>query len=79
MPATKKSTKRKPTTKPTSTPADLTAALAKSPKAKVAFDALPPSHRREYTAWINEAKREETRARRIEQTITRLTTAKKPA
>jgi len=29
-------------------PDDLRKALAKSKKAKAAFDALPPSHRREY-------------------------------
>lgn len=33
---------------------------------------LPPSHQREYLKWIEEAKRADTRARRIAQTITRL-------
>ena len=73
MPTTKKP-KKKPAT---AAPADLTAALAKSSKAKAAFDALAPSHRREYTAWINEAKREETRTRRMEKTIAMLAAGKK--
>jgi uncharacterized protein YdeI (YjbR/CyaY-like superfamily) len=52
-------------------PEDLAAALAlkKNAKARATFEALSPSHRREYVAWIAEAKRAETRARRVEQTI----------
>jgi len=50
-------------------PADLKAALARSKKARAAFDAFPPSHRREYVEWIEEAKREETRARRLAQAV----------
>jgi uncharacterized protein YdeI (YjbR/CyaY-like superfamily) len=41
------------------------AALDRSPEARSAFDAMPPSHRREYIEWIAEAKREATRDRRI--------------
>jgi uncharacterized protein YdeI (YjbR/CyaY-like superfamily) len=51
--------------KPVVVPADLTAALKKNRKALAAFDAFPPSHKREYVQWITEAKRDETRARRI--------------
>ena len=36
------------------------------------FDALSFSHRREYVTWITEAKKPDTRARRISQTIERL-------
>lgn len=50
-------------------PEDLAAALAKDRKAREAFERFPPSHRREYIEWIVEAKREETRARRLAQTI----------
>ncbi len=50
-------------------PPDLVAALKIAPKAKAAFDAFPPSHRREYLEWILEAKRAETRARRIAQAV----------
>ncbi len=60
--------------KPRSTaiPAELTAALAGSPKARKAFDALPPSHRREYCQWVGEAKRAPTRVRRAAEAIARL-------
>lgn len=50
-------------------PSDLAAALEASAAAKRQFDAFAPSHRREYIEWILEAKRAETRARRIQQTI----------
>ena len=46
-------------------PADLAAALAKNRKAAATYAALPPGHRREYVEWITEAKRPETRARRL--------------
>src|SRR6185436_12579539 len=42
-------------------PAALKAALAKNKKAAAAFDAFSYSHRKEYVAWIAEAKRDETR------------------
>jgi uncharacterized protein YdeI (YjbR/CyaY-like superfamily) len=57
-------------------PPDLVAALEAAPKAKAAFEAFPPSHRREYLAWILEAKRADTRARRIAQTVAWLTEGK---
>jgi uncharacterized protein YdeI (YjbR/CyaY-like superfamily) len=50
----------------------LRAALDGNTDARQAFDVLPPSHRREYVTWIDEAKKPETRQRRIEQTIERL-------
>ena len=50
-------------------PADLTAALKKHAKARAAFEAFPPSHKREYIEWITDAKQDATRKRRIEQTI----------
>ena len=50
-------------------PPELSAALAKNKKAKAAYDAFPPSHRREYNEWIGEAKREETRAARVQQAV----------
>jgi len=51
------------------TPDDLAAALEAHPDAGVAHRKLPPSHRREYLEWINEAKRPETRRRRIDKAI----------
>ncbi|WP_457096052.1 YdeI/OmpD-associated family protein [Lysobacter sp. P5_B9] len=50
-------------------PDDLAAALKKNARARATFDAFPPSCRREYVEWITEAKREETRARRLEQAV----------
>jgi hypothetical protein len=50
-------------------PPVLAAALRRSPKAKATFDAFPPSKQREYTEWIDEAKTEETRERRLETAI----------
>jgi len=52
-------------------PADLAAALAlkKNRKAKENFEAFPASHRREYVEWITEAKRAETRARRVADSV----------
>jgi uncharacterized protein YdeI (YjbR/CyaY-like superfamily) len=55
---------------------EFAAALAAAPKARAVFDAFAPSHRREYAEWITEAKRDETRARRIEQAITWLAEGK---
>jgi uncharacterized protein YdeI (YjbR/CyaY-like superfamily) len=46
-------------------PADLVAALAKNRKAKATFDGFPPGQRREYIAWVIEAKQAATRQKRI--------------
>ena len=46
-------------------PADLAAALGRNRRAAAAFDAFSPSQRHEYIQWITEAKREETRERRV--------------
>ncbi len=48
---------------------DLKAALAKHAKAKAGFDGLPPSGQREYVQWIGEAKKDETRAKRLKDAI----------
>jgi uncharacterized protein YdeI (YjbR/CyaY-like superfamily) len=40
-----------------------------SPKAWENFNRLPPSHRRNYIGWISDAKKEETRQRRIQEAI----------
>lgn len=50
-------------------PVDFAAALRANAAAKAAFEHFAPSHRREYLEWILEAKREETRARRIGQAV----------
>lgn len=45
------------------------AALKKNAKARVTFENFSPSHQREYVEWLTEAKRDETRARRLATTI----------
>jgi hypothetical protein len=57
-------------------PAVLAAALKKNKKAAATFDNFSPSHRKEYIEWINEAKTEETRDRRVATTIEWLTEGK---
>jgi hypothetical protein len=47
-------------------PEPLAAALATDPKAKAAFDAMAFTHRKEYARWVAEAKRDETRQRRVQ-------------
>jgi hypothetical protein len=64
-------------TKPVVVPAELRALLARNRKAKGFFDALPPSHRRAYVDWIEEARRSETRARRLAQTVEMLAEGKR--
>ena len=50
-------------------PPDLQAALKKHRRAAATFEKLTPGRRREYVLWINEAKREETRAKRLTTAI----------
>ena len=57
-------------------PAVLVAALKKSAKATTGFDALSPSHKREYIEWITEAKAEATRAQRLSQAVAWMTVGK---
>jgi hypothetical protein len=47
-------------------------ALEGNAAAQAAWEALPPSHRREYVGYIVEAKKEETRARRVQASLTRM-------
>jgi uncharacterized protein YdeI (YjbR/CyaY-like superfamily) len=48
---------------------EFAAALKRNKKASVVFEAFSPSCKREYVEWIAEAKREETRDKRIAQAI----------
>jgi uncharacterized protein YdeI (YjbR/CyaY-like superfamily) len=50
-------------------PADLRTALGADPVAKSAFAKLSYTHQREYVDWVEEAKRPETRSRRIAATV----------
>jgi uncharacterized protein YdeI (YjbR/CyaY-like superfamily) len=51
------------------TPADLSQALDANPAARATFDGFPPSCRREYVEWVVDAKRPETRAKRVTQAV----------
>ena len=61
----------RPNTKrpPPAVPDDLKSALAKNRKALAAFNAFTPGNQREYVDWITEAKRAETRAKRLAQAV----------
>jgi uncharacterized protein YdeI (YjbR/CyaY-like superfamily) len=54
---------------PLATPDDLVSALQRNKKARAAFEAFPPSHRREYIEWITEARTGETRLRRLKTAV----------
>ncbi len=57
--------------RPVIVPPDLAAALKQpaNAAARETFEKFPPSHKREYAEWINEAKREETRQSRLATTL----------
>ena len=50
-------------------PAALAAALETDTVAKQAFEGMAFTHRKEFARWIDEAKREETRERRVAQAL----------
>ena len=50
-------------------PDDLAVALRKNKAAKTTWDAFSPSCKREYAEWITEAKREETRQKRVAHAV----------
>jgi hypothetical protein len=58
-------------------PADLSSALRKNRQAQAAWDMLSYSHQREHARAVEEAKRPETRARRIENALAALTAENK--
>lgn len=60
---------KKPPKPDLAAPDDLRAALDASPKAAATFDGFARSCRREYVEWVVEAKRPETRAKRIAQAV----------
>ena len=59
-------------------PGDLRAALSAHAEAKTAFGKLSFTHQREYVEWVEEAKRPETRERRIAATVERVRVGKPP-
>lgn len=59
-------------------PDDIQSALDADPAAKQRFAKLPASHRGEYLKWVLEAKKPETRVRRIRGVLERLNAAPSP-
>ena len=59
-------------------PADLRAALEAAPGALARFAGLSFTHRREYVEWVEGAKRTETRAKRIAETVRRVRAGEAP-
>jgi len=62
---------------PATVPRYIQAMLRKHAAARRHFEGLAPSHRRRYIGWIESARREETKTRRLKEAI-RLLTAGKP-
>lgn len=60
-------------------PEDLARALNANRQARAAWEKLSYSHQKEYARAVEEAKRPETRARRIEKALAELSAGKKPA
>jgi hypothetical protein len=58
-------------------PEDLQSALLKSRKAKDFFDTLSYTNRKEYAVWVSSAKRQETREKRLAESIKKLLAGKK--
>lgn len=71
---------RKPKHEPKPAPGmhpDFAAALAKAPAAKATLDGFPPSAQRDYLEWIDEAKQDATRAKRIATAVEWLSEGKR--
>ncbi len=59
-------------------PADLLEALAKEPRAREIFENRPPSEKKLWGYWILSAKKPETRARRVAETVMRVLAGRRP-
>ena len=58
-------------------PAELKRAFRENPEARAVFEYLSYTHQKEYVTWIEEAKRVETRGRRVAKTLEMLVNRKK--
>jgi hypothetical protein len=58
-------------------PEDLAAALEANAAAKACFAGLAPSHQKAYVVWVEESKKAETRAARVEKAVAMLAEGKK--
>jgi uncharacterized protein YdeI (YjbR/CyaY-like superfamily) len=62
----------------TAVPSDLLAALRRRRRALAFFEGLAPSYRKMYIGWVLEAKRADTRARRVRVVVDRAARGLKP-
>lgn len=58
-----------PSRQPIAMPDDLAEALAHNAEASATYDSFPPSAQYDYLEWVTEAKRPDTRAKRVAQSI----------
>ncbi len=58
-------------------PPELDAALSRNKRARQTFDNLAPSYRKQYIAWIEVAKRPETKAKRVKESVQLLAEGKR--
>ena len=72
-----KPVRNKTTRAPAEAPDELIAALEENDAAAATFESFSPSCRREYIEWIADAKRSETRAKRVAQAIEWMAEGKK--
>ena len=59
-------------------PDDLLEALSAEPRAREAFEKRPPSEKKLWGYWVLSAKRPETRARRVAETVKRVLAGRRP-
>ena len=64
--------------RPANVPAYIEKAISKDVKARTFFEQLAPSYRRLYVAWIDSAKRDETKQQRLEQAVGMMRAGRKP-
>lgn len=67
----------RPTSRPSKFPRYIQEALKKRPAARSSFESLAPSYRRHYIGWIDSAKREETKLRRLREALNLLAAGRK--
>jgi uncharacterized protein YdeI (YjbR/CyaY-like superfamily) len=67
-----------PRPSPAKVPQYIQEALRKVPTAWSFFESLAPSHRQKYIGWIDSAKREETKLKRLQEAIRKLVAGEKP-
>jgi uncharacterized protein YdeI (YjbR/CyaY-like superfamily) len=65
----KKAASPRPAARPVKVPAYFMSALKKNRRALTAFEAFAPSHKREYVEWVDSAKTDETRQRRLTRAL----------